>query len=70
MELVDTTRKTWTFFIVQDKVKAEERLVREDGVHTRHEEGTLLPWAKENKIKLTKLIDDDEVREFSFTQPV
>lgn len=56
------------FFLVQDFVKAEERLVRQDGSHLIFPPDTLLPVLKAQKIKLKK--EEDEpgvVREFSFS---
>lgn len=56
------------FFLVQDFVKGEERLVRQDGSHLIFPPDTLLPVLKAQKIKLKK--EEDEagvVREFSFS---
>lgn len=52
------------YWIVQDKVSMIDRLVREDGAHTEYPEGTMLPWAKAQGLKLKKTVDTDEVREF------
>ena len=54
------------YWVVQDKVAGVERLVRQDGAYGEHPEGTLLPWAKGQGLKLKKEVDDDLVREFSF----
>lgn len=52
------------YWIVQDKVAMIDRLVREDGAHAEYPEGTMLPWAKSQGLKLKKTEDTDEVREF------
>lgn len=54
------------YWIVQDKVSSSERLVREDGAYWDLAEGSLLPWAKAQSIKLKKVEDTDQVREFEF----
>lgn len=55
------------YYVVQDKVERQERIVRQDGAYGVHPEGTLLPWAKSQGIKLTKDHDDESSREFVFT---
>ncbi len=55
------------YWIVQDKTNAVERLVREDGSYWQYAVDTLLPWAKSHGVKLKKVEDTDEVREFEFS---
>lgn len=57
------------YWIVQDKVSTFERLVRDDGAYWQYDEGTLLPWAKNDGHKLKKVEDTDAVREFEFSLP-
>lgn len=54
------------YVIVQDLDAGEERLVRQDGAHGSFPPDTLLPWAKGEKIKLAKEIDEPGRREFTF----
>lgn len=43
------------FYIVVDKLKNEDRLVRSDGAHIiQHPQTTILNWAKAQKLKLVK----------------
>lgn len=55
----------YEFILVQDFVRSEDRVVRMDGSHFSLPGGTVLPWLKEQQIKLKKVEDEPGVlREF------